>query len=94
MQRLDRWITWDLSPVQMHAFSIESPFLGCRQQFPGRAMNRFLHVAIMFSCGDLESVQGCKTEQLVCLNPLMVYQHAHSNLRFLRMNFFMVPTWC
>ena len=74
MQRLDRWRTWDLSSVQMQAFSIESPFLGCRQWFPGRAMNRFLPVADVLGCGELVDVKGWETRRLACCGPLMAYK--------------------
>jgi hypothetical protein len=76
MQRLDRWRTWDQSSVQMHAFSIESSFLGCRQQFPGRAMNRFLAVADVLGCGELVEVKGWVTKRQACRGPLIKSQRA------------------
>jgi len=75
MQRLDRCNPWDMSSVQVRVLSSKSWFLGSEQQFPGRAMNRFIPVAVMSSCGDLVRVQGWKTERRACRGPLMHCAH-------------------
>ena len=75
MQRLDHRNPWDMSSVQVRVVSSKSWFLGCEQQFPGRAINRFLPVAVMLSCGDLVSVHGWKTERRACRGPLMHGAH-------------------
>jgi hypothetical protein len=75
MQRLDRCNPWDMSSVQVRVLSSKSWFLGCEQQFPGRAMNRFLPVAVMSSCGDLVSVQGLENQTGTGRGPLMHCAH-------------------
>ncbi len=71
MQRLDRHNPWDMSSVQVRVLSSKSSFLGKVQHSPGRAMSRFLPVAVMLSCGDLVRVQTWKTERRACRGPLM-----------------------
>lgn len=79
MQRLDRWRTWDLLSVQIHAFSIDSLFLGSRQQFSGRATNQFLAVADVLGCGELVEERKRGQATFSCLRPLV--DHALTALR-------------
>ncbi len=53
MQPLDPRRPWDLSLLQIHVFSNDSPFRGSAEHSPGRVMRRFLPVAVLLCCGGI-----------------------------------------